>query len=407
MKDIKVLHLITHLGVGGAQDNTLLTVKGHSRDRYEVHLAAGQDETDWVDRGREYADAFYLFPALYRSVSPIADIQVLSQLTRFIKEHNYDIVHTHSAKAGTVGRIAARRANVPIIIHTFHSFGWQVAHTFHTSSRRNYTASIKKRLYILIERYVASISDALITVSELNKEEAIDLNRAPAENFTNIYSGIDQSRFKVNVNRIEKCRNLRLNPDQPIVGTIGRLSIQKAPLDFITAAKIVLQQKPDIQFIMVGDGPLAPEVRQAIGDEPRIKVLGYRDDVPEILSILDVFALSSLWEGLGRALTEAMIMGVPVAVTAVDGVPELVTHQETGLLSPLQDPIQLAKNVVWLLEHPKAAREIGQRAREHVVPNFGVKQMVDKIETLYERQLADKGYAKILPHLGRTSQINA
>jgi glycosyltransferase involved in cell wall biosynthesis len=385
MKDIKVLHLITHLGVGGAQDNTLLTVKGHSRDRYEVHLAAGQDETDWVDRGREYADAFYLFPALYRSVSPIADIQVLSQLTRFIKEHNYDIVHTHSAKAGTVGRIAARRANVPIIIHTFHSFGWQVAHTFHTSSRRNYTASIKKRLYILIERYVASISDALITVSELNKEEAIDLNLAPAVNFT----------------------NMRLNPDQPIVGTIGRLSIQKAPLDFITAAKIVLQQKPDIQFIMVGDGPLAPEVRQAIGDEPRIKVLGYRDDVPEILSILDVFALSSLWEGLGRALTEAMIMGVPVAVTAVDGVPELVTHQETGLLSPLQDPIQLAKNVVWLLEHPKAAREIGQRAREHVVPNFGVKQMVDKIETLYERQLADKGYAKILPHLGRTSQINA
>jgi glycosyltransferase involved in cell wall biosynthesis len=168
-----------------------------------------------------------------------------------------------------------------------------------------------------------------------------------------------------------------------------------------------LQQVPDAQFIMVGDGPLAFEVQQAIGDEQRIKVLGYRDDVPEILSILDVFALSSLFEGLGRALTEAMLMGIPVVVTAVDGMPELVTHTKTGLLSPPQNPAQLAENIIWMLEHPEGAYRMGQCARERVAPNFGVKQMVDKIEALYERLLVEKGRPKALSQLRHTRQSNA
>ncbi len=394
MEKIKVLHLITHLGFGGAQDNTLLTVKGHSRERYEVHLAAGQDYADWEARGRAYADEFFLFPDLSRSVQPQTDRRALNQITDFLREHKYHIVHTHSAKAGTLGRIAAHRAKVPIIIHTFHSFGWQVARTAHTRPWQVYTSSLKKWFYILVERYAASLSDALVTVSELNKEEAININLASPEKFTTIYSGIDLDRFKVNVDRIKTCRSLGLSPGQPIIGTIGRLSIQKAPLDFVAAAKIVLQQKPDNQFIMVGDGPLAAEVRQAIGAEQRIKVFGYRDDVPEILSILDLFVLSSLWEGLGRALTEAMIVGVPVAATAVDGVPELVTHRETGLLSPPADPARLAENIIWMLEHPEEAQRMRQRARNRVVPTFSAERMVEQIEELYERLLVEKEYAE-------------
>lgn len=394
MEKIKVLHLITHLGIGGAQDNTLLTVKGHSRDRYEVHLAAGQDYTDWVAQGQAYADAFFLFPDLRRSVQPQTDIRTLNQITRFLKEHKYHIVHTHSAKAGTLGRIAAHRAKVPITIHTYHSFGWQVARTANARPWQTYKSSLKEWIYIQVERYAASLSDALITVSELNKQEAININLAPPEKFTTIYSGIDLNRFKVNVERIEKCHSLGLSPKQPIIGTIGRLSTQKAPLDFVAAAKIVLQQKPDVQFIMVGDGPLASEVRQAIGAEQRIKVFGYRDDVPELLSILDMFVLSSLWEGLGRALTEAMIMGVPVAATAVDGVPELVTHRETGLLSPPGDPAGLADNIIWLLDYPEEAQRMRQSARTRVVPTFSAERMVGQIEALYERLLVEREYVQ-------------
>lgn len=394
MKKRKILHLITHLGLGGASDNTLLTVKGLSRNRYEVHLAAGQDYTDWIDRGQDYADAFFLFSDLYRSIRPVADIRLLKQLTDFIKANRYDIVHTHNAKAGIVGRIAARRAGVPIIIHTFHLFSWRAAHSFHASSWQNFRGAIEGQLYFQAERYVASFSDMIVTVCELNRREAIELNLTPPDKINTIYSGIDLNRFEVNVDPVEKCRSLGLNPSQPIIGTIGRLSIQKAPLDFVKAAKIVLQQVPAAQFIMVGDGPLASEVHQEIGDEQRIKVLGYRDDVPEILSILDVFALSSLFEGLGRALTEAMIMSVPVVVTAVDGMPELVTHKKTGLLSPPREPARLAENIMWLLDHPEEAERIRQRARNRVVPTFSAERMVEQIEALYERLLVEKEYVE-------------
>ena len=391
MRKIKVLQLITHLGFGGASDNTLLTVEQLSRANYEVHLAAGQDHMDWAEQGRECADTFFLLPDLRRDPHPAADLRMLKQLTRLIKEHNYDIVHTHNAKAGIIGRMAARRAQVPIIIHSMHLLSWQDASSLQDSPWQKAAAAAKRQLYLQLERYAASLSDALIMVCESNRQEAIAAHLAPPEKISTIYSGIDQSRLKVNVERAKKCRALGLDPSRPIVGMIGRLSAQKAPLDFVQAAKDVLQRQPAVQFIMVGDGPLASEVIQAVGDEPRIKVLGYRDDVPELYTILDVFALASLWEGLGRALTEAMITGVPIAATAVNGIPELVIHNETGLLSPPRQPARLAENIAWLLAHPQEARRMSYRAQARVVPNFEARQMVEKIEALYQRLLAEKG----------------
>ncbi len=397
MERVKVLHLITHFGYGGALDNTLLTVQRLSRDRYEVHLAAGKlasdnGYTDWEARARECSDALFVFPDLLRPIHFQRDIRALHQLTDFIREQNYQIVHTHCAKAGVLGRIAARRAEVPIVIHTYHSFGWQVAHAFHSSVWKNYLSSAKKWLYVLAERYGASLSDALIAVAELNKREAIDYNLALPEKITTIYSGIDLDRFNTpSASRGKLCRSFGLDPDRPIIGTIGRLSIQKAPLDFVEAAQLVLQHKPEVQFVMVGDGPLAPEVERAIGAEQRIKKLGFRDNVPEILGMLDIFVLSSLWEGLGRALTEAMAMSLPIAATNVNGVPELVAHGKTGVLSPPGEPAQLAVNIMWLLDHPSEAREMSECARERVVSAFGMESMVEQIEELYERLLAEKG----------------
>jgi glycosyltransferase involved in cell wall biosynthesis len=396
MEKVKVLQLITHLGFGGASDNTLLTVERLSRAHYEVHLAAGQDHMDWAEHGRRCADAFFLFPDLHRDPHPVADVRVLNQLTTFIKEQNYDIVHTHNATAGIIGRIAARRARAPIVMHTMHLLSWQDATPTDASPWQKAIAAGKRQLYLRLERYAASLSDALIMVCESNRQAAIAARLAPPDKISTIYSGIDQARFQVKVERAQKCRDLGLDPDQPIVGMIGRLSAQKAPLDFVQAAKRVLQQKPNVQFIMVGDGPLASEVIRAVGDQRRIRVLGYRDDVPELYAILDVFALASLWEGLGRALTEAMIMGVPIAATAVNGIPELVLHKQTGLLSPPHHPVQLAENIVWLLDHPEEADSMRRRAQERVVPNFGAQQMVDTIEALYERLLAEKGGDQII-----------
>jgi len=375
----RVLHIITHLGVGGAQDNTLLTVKGLSRNRYRVHLMAGRDYTEWEERGREAADAYFPLPFLCRAARPLHDCRALQLITAHIVKQSYTIVHTHSSKAGILGRLAAHRAGVPLIVHTIHGFPWH-----------DYMSPPKRWFYLSLERYAASFSDGLITVSERNRKKAISLGLAPPEKLTTIYSGINLTKFEVMADRAEKCRELGLDPTRAVVGTVGRLSPQKAPLDFVQVARHVLRARPGVQFVMVGDGPLAEEVRRAVGGERRIKVTGYRADVPEILSLMDVFVLPSLWEGLGRALTEAMIMARPVAATAVEGVPELVVHGETGLLSRPGRPADLAENVLWLLDHPGEAGEMGRRARERVVPAFSAELMVERIEELYERLLAGK-----------------
>lgn len=399
MERIKILHLITHLGFGGALDNTLLTVKGHSRDRYEVHLAAGsidagEDYSDWTARAQEYADNLFIIPRLHRAIHLRDDVHAVRQIAALIRKEKYQVIHTHTSKAGLLGRIAARQAGVPVVVHTFHAFAWQVAYTYQASAWKQRSSALKERFYVALERYGASLSDALITVADLNKQEALERKVAPPEKFSTIYSGIDLSRFSpCSRDRNELCRAIGLDPGRPIVGMIGRLSTQKAPKDFVMAAKKALQHKPHTQFLLVGDGPLEEEVREAIGSEQRIKIIGFTDNVAEIFAILDVFALSSLWEGLGRALTEAMIMKVPVAATRVGGVPELVKHGETGLLSEPGDSEQLAENIVWLLDNPDEAKKMSERAKARVVPAFSEQHMVKQIESLYERMLLKKGVA--------------
>ncbi|MGD9706013.1 MAG: glycosyltransferase family 4 protein [Acidimicrobiia bacterium] len=385
---IKVLHLITHLGFGGGTDNTLATVEGLRRERYEVHLGSGDEHEDKIDEGRGVADALFLFPRLRRAPRPIDDLLLLRQLTRFLREQRYDVVHTHNAKAGVIGRLAAKRADAPVILHTMHLLSWQDAGGRPTGRRQRLTNLVTSRLYLFLERLAANRSDMIVTVCDQNRAEVLRSKIAPPERVVTVYSGIDYSRFDVESDRTSKCDELALDPDRPIVAMIGRLSPQKAPLDFVAAARLVLAQRPDAQFLMIGDGPLADDVAGAIADEPRIRALGHRDDVPEILPFLDVFVLSSLWEGLGRALTEAMVLGVPVAVTAVNGMPELVTHRETGMLSPPFDPAAQAENILWLLEHPAEARQLGSQGRERVLPQFSAGQMVDRLDALYESLVA-------------------
>jgi glycosyltransferase involved in cell wall biosynthesis len=395
-RQVKVLHLITHLGVGGALDNTLLTVERLSRDRYQVDLAAGHLPDDegyqsWEDRSRQCADNLYFVPTLQRQVHPVRDLKAVRYLTKFIREQGYEIVHTHCAKAGVLGRIAARRAGVPIVIHTCHAFGSQVTRTGSGLSLRGLVSAGKGQLFTSLEQYAGKLSDRIITVCDQNKQQAIDQKLGTADQITTIYSGIDLERFNVRGSRTEICDLFDLDAKRPLVALIGRLAEQKAPLDFVAAAKRVLQDRPDAQFLIAGDGPLADQVIDAIRDEPRIKCLGFYEQVPELMSVLDVLALSSLWEGLGRSVTEAMIMGVPVAATAVDGVPELVHHEKTGLLSQPRDPAALAANILRLINQPEDAQRMAREARARVVPAFGADRMLEQIDSLYWTLLNEKG----------------
>lgn len=396
VKRVKVLHMITHLGVGGALDNTLLTVDGLPRDRYEVDLAAGhlpgvEGYQTWEERSRHCADRVCLFPQLQRSVHLARDLQACRQLTEFIRKQGYQIVHTHCAKAGVVGRIAARRAGVPLVVHTCHAFGNQVARNRSGSVFHRLATATKGRAFTALEQYAGKLSDKIITVCDQNKQQAIDQKLGTPEQVVTVYSGIDLDRFDVHADRTEICDRFDLDPTKPLVALIGRLAEQKAPLDFVAAAKRVLQKRSDAQFLIAGDGPLADQVIAAIRDEPRIKCIGFYAHVPELMSVLDVLAVSSLWEGLGRSVTEAMIMGVPVAATAVDGVPELVRHEQTGLLSKPRDPESLADNILRLINRPGESQQMARRAKRRVVPAFGADRMIEKIDSLYWSMLQEKG----------------
>jgi glycosyltransferase involved in cell wall biosynthesis len=381
---VKVLHVITHLGVGGATDNTLMTVAGHSRDRYEVHLAAGvlspsDNYVEWRERAEEDADAFFSIPTLRRELRPLQDFRAVRDLVKLIQEQEYDVVHTHCSKAGFVGRIAAHRARCPVVVHTCHAFAWQVAESGQESTLRRWVSRMTRRAFLELDRYAARLSDSLITVSDLNKDMAVEVGLAPLEKFTTIHSGIDLTAGTTPRGRDALSRSLGLDPSRPILGTVGRLATQKDPVMFVEAAKLVLERRPDAQFLMIGDGPLEEEVRQAIGDASGIQMLGYRSDVRELLTLF----LSSRWEGLGRALTEAVGTGIPVAATEVDGIPELITHGVTGRLSPPGDAEGLAESILWILDHPDEARRMAEGARSRVLQEWGVDQMVHQIEHLY------------------------
>jgi glycosyltransferase involved in cell wall biosynthesis len=380
---VRVLHIITELVLGGAQDNTLLTVDGLNRHRFEVHLA-GSPGGEWEDRARASADHFHLIPSMKRGIYARHNAKAFFEILNLMREHHYHIVHTHSTNAGLLGRAAAKLIGVPIIVHTVHGFPFNDL-TFSPAIRH---------LLIWLERAAATISDRLIMVSELNKQEAIRKNIASGNKMTVIRSGIDMNRFEQQMNVEKKKRRLGLNHGWPVVGWVGRLAEQNAPEVFLSAAKRVLMERRKIYFVVVGGGDLQSEVEGLAQGHTQIKLLGMRSDVPQILPIFDLFVSTCRWAGLGRAVTEAMIAGRPVIATAVNGVPEIVRNGKTGLLVSPDEPQTVAEKICYLLDHPNIATRLGQNAHNFVVPEFSVERMVERVENLYQGLLIQKGLVR-------------
>lgn len=378
-RKIKVLHIITNLPIGGAQDNTLLTVEHLDRSKYDVTLICAKDG-DWVVRANEISHLriFYL-DDLVRRIHPLKDILALLKLFKNIRKEKYDIVHTHSSKPGFSGRIAAKLAGTPIIIHTIHGFPFN-----------DFMHPVLRRTFILLERFLSKLSDKLITVSNLNLRKAVELKFDKSHKFINIYSGIDFSKFNSSIDIPQQKQDLELRPQDKIIGMVGRLSEQKAPLDFIRAIPDVLKIYKDTMFLLVGDGELRQNIESLIETlqiNSRVKILGFRDDIARLLQVFDIYVLTSHWEGLGRSLTEAMYMGKPAVATRVEGVPELVEHGKTGLLVSPKDIKGISDGIIKILSDQKLAVKLGKAARQKVAEHFEAKVMVEKIDWLYQQLL--------------------
>lgn len=376
MRKLKILHVITHLEVGGAQDNTFVTCEYLDKSKYDVTLAVNA-RGYWSERVYSINKLKLIhIPHLCREIDFRRDILAFWSLYKHIRENRYDIVHTHSSKPGAIARLAAWCLHYPIIIHTIHGF------SFH-----DFMPSWKRFFFILIEKALSVITDKIITVSKLNLRKLVSLRIAPLHKCVNIYSGISFKKFDYgNYHRGKLRRQLGVNNETKIIGMVGRLSYQKSPETLIQALPIVVENIHNIHVVLVGDGELRPMVEDLIKQlllQEKVTILGFRNDIPSLLKEFDIYVLSSIYEGLGRSLTEAMYCKVPVVATEVEGVPELVKNHETGILVPPDDATFLANGVIYLLEHPDKARIMAQKAHDKVTLNFGIEKMIEDIDELY------------------------
>ena len=377
-KKIKLLHVITHLPIGGAQDNTLYTVELLNKDKYDISLSCNLNG-ELVSRAKKVKHLkLYDVPNLRREVSIINDIRAFLYLYKLIKKENFTIIHTHSSKAGFLGRIAAMLNKTPIVIHTIHGFA------FH-----DYMNSFKKNIFIYLEKLSAKWTHGLVTVSNLNKKKVVDLGIAPIEKLKNIYSGIDLTLF-INEKNDQFRKELNLDSNHLLLGSVGRLSNQKDPITMIEAFCIVIKRFPNAHLTLVGEGELHDEILIKIDQlqlNGRVHLTGNKNDPWKIYHSLDLFIMSSIYEGLGRSITEALSCGVPVVCTSVEGVPEIVRDNKTGILVPPKDPGALATGIIKSLNDMDNAKRMAEEGRKFVNENFDVKKMVDDIDTLYDTLL--------------------
>lgn len=388
MEKFRILHPITRLIIGGAQENTILTAdflnhRPEYAGQYDVHIVTGPQtgpEGSLIEEVQGRDIPLTIMPELLREVSPANDLRALLKLVKMMRNGRFHIVHTHSSKAGVLGRVAAKLARVPVIVHTVH--GW----SFHERMSPR-----KLRFYVALEKFGDWCGDAAIVVTVQDRAKGIAQGIQNAANYNLIRSGVELDRFgHPQIPPHIMREQLGIPQDALVVGSVTRLSAQKAPLDLVAAFVQIHKQQPGAWFVIVGDGPLRPEVEQelaAAGIAKQVVLTGLRRDVPELMAAFDVFALSSLWEGLPRVLPQAMATGLPIVCTIADGSAEAVVPGENGFLTAKGQPEEIAARVVTLLNDENLRRKMGENGRARA-PEFGAEKMVQDIEALYRQLLA-------------------
>lgn len=377
-RPLRVLHIITRMIVGGAQENTMLSCALIDPDRFVSEILSGPEtgaegelHSECARRGVRLS----IETDLVRRVAPQLDLMMIGRLVSFIRDRRFDIVHTHSSKAGILGRIAARLARTPVVVHTVHGWGFhrrQSAHEFNA--------------YVMLERWCARMCDALVVVGDADRAEGLTLGIGVPAQYRLIRSGIEIEAYRdVKTTRDEARRCIGVPLEAFVVGSVGRLSEQKAPLDLITAFEPLAAAIPEAHLVIVGDGPLRSQVERRCRERDlthRVHLTGLRGDVPDLLRAFDVFALASRWEGLPRVFPQAMAAGLPIVATRVAGATDAVTHGLTGLLVEPGDMAAFSKHLLTLASDRPAARRMGARGAERV-EDFSAALMVEQLAQLY------------------------
>ena len=380
---VRICRIIGRLNIGGPAIHAILLTEGLRSRGYETLLVSGQEgpgEGSLRDRAVQKGLAPLFLPELGRELRPGRDLTALLKLVRLLRQQQPEIVHTHTAKAGALGRIAAKIAGIPIVVHTFHG------HVMHGYFSRRVT-----RLFLAIERRLAMASTKILTVSEGLREELLRLRIGRPETVGVMPLGLElDGLLRSDRRRGELRRRLGISPEVPLVGIIARLVPIKDHSTFLEAAADLHRSRPDVRFLIVGDGELRPHLEQqahALGLSQCVTFLGWQRELEPIYADLDLVVLSSLNEGTPVSLIEAMAAGLPVVATRVGGVSDLVEHGKTGLLVPPKDPEAFSGAMEALLGDPDRGREMGRLARETVYPTYSDAALIDRMDHLYSSML--------------------
>jgi len=390
-KKYKVLHLTNFLDLSGQQENTLYTVSNLDQERFEASLAAnlsgGDQNLDNLLARRAQAIPYLTvhdLPHIRRFPSPIFDLWSFIDMIRLMRAERFDIVHTHATKAGFFGRMAARLTGVPIVVHSVH--GWAFQYTELPRLVRDF--------FRLLEKTGAKVTDRLVTVNQALMEDAVRVGVGKRDQYLVVRSGMELERFlRVRIDAPKLRSSLGLPPTGPIVGTVMIFYRHKSPETLVRIAPRIMERVPETHFLLVGDGEMMPEVRALVQDlnlEGRVVLTGLRQDVNELMALMDVFVHPAWFEILPRTIVQAQATGTPVVATRLGGVPEVIKEGKTGLLVPPRDPEALAEAVMRLLRDPELRARMGEAARASITSAYTVEAMVEAIEAVYDELIEAK-----------------
>ncbi len=377
---IRVLRVIARLNVGGPAIHATILASRLNANRFESLLATGHEEANegsYLELTGIRLDRVVHIPGLGREIRGGRDARALLGLIRLIRQFRPHILHTHTAKAGALGRVAALLTGVPVVVHTYHG---------HVLS--GYFSARKNRMIAAVERLLARRTTCLLTVSDSVRRELLAYGIGESDRLKVLPLGLDLERFRQpSAGRGMLRRALGLPEDVPVVTIVARLVPIKAHNMLIEAAGRLVRSGLPVQFVIVGDGECRAAVEQqirALNLQGRVHLLGWRSDLPAIYADSDIAVLTSRNEGTPVSLIEAMAAGVPVVATSVGGVPDVVRHGVDGLLVASGDVAGFAEAIRQLVNEPHLRESFGRAARDRVYPAFSSARLIADVEQLYE-----------------------
>ncbi|MFH1666325.1 MAG: glycosyltransferase family 4 protein [Elusimicrobiota bacterium] len=389
---IKILHIITRLDKGGSAENVLITFDKLNKNKYDTKLIFGRSA---VSENTLKTIPNKRLDSLIRDISPIKDLTALFELYKIIETEKPDIIHTHSSKAGFLGRWAAFFVN-----HISNlKFRIKIVHTPHGHVFYGYSGKLKTFLFVFLERVSSIITDKLVALTEGEKKESLKFKVGKPENWEVIHSGIDLNTNPAQKNELKKKLNIPENT--LVIGTVARLEPVKGIKYFAQAFPFIVKSlNRPITFVIVGDGNQRNEIESIVekdGLKEKVIFTGMRADITDLMSIMDIYVQPSENEGMGKTIIQALYLGKPIIATNVQGIPDLIFDGKTGLLVPPKNAQAISIAVEQMANSMQTANKLGQQGKFYAqelvegLPRFSTERMISLLEKMYDKIMARQG----------------